>query len=246
MKRLLIFVFILMGCFYSIVQGQGITYQAVILNPDGKSLPGFDNPSMPMSDKDICLKFSFINDLGENEHEEVIATTTDVFGMINVVIGTGERIGGTAQSFEQIIWDSKPKSMEVSLDKDGLCAQFVQISLQQFTAVPFALFALNAGEAKSEALAGKSAYEIWLELGNAGTVAEFINSLTGPAGADGVAGVQGASGIDGDKGDTGDEGPIGPKGDAGDIGPIGAKGDTGGAGIQGEKGDIGPAGPQGT
>ena len=146
MRGILISIFVLCGYFTSFAQGPGITYQAVILNPEGKSLPGFDNPTVPLSNQDVCLKFSFINDLGENEYDEVILTKTDAFGMINVVIGRGERIGGKAQSFEQIVWDSASKSLEVSLDKNGLCTEFTQISLQQFSAVPFALFALNSGK----------------------------------------------------------------------------------------------------
>ena len=50
---------------------------------------------------------------------------------------------------------------------------------------------------------GKSAYEIWLDLGNVGTEADFINSLTGPqgiqgqAGSDGIDGTNGINGLDG-------------------------------------------------
>ena len=35
---------------------------------------------------------------------------------------------------------------------------------------------------------GKSAYEIWLSLGNTGTEQDFIDSLRGPAGEDGLDG----------------------------------------------------------
>ena len=50
---------------------------------------------------------------------------------------------------------------------------------------------------------GKSAYEIWLELGNEGTEQDFINSL------------KGEQGPKGDKGDTGETGPAGTDGVAG-------------------------------
>ena len=42
---------------------------------------------------------------------------------------------------------------------------------------------------------GKSAYEIWLGLGNTGTVEEFISSLRGPAGTSGTNGTNGTNGV---------------------------------------------------
>ena len=57
---------------------------------------------------------------------------------------------------------------------------------------------------------GKSAYQQWLDLGNTGSEADFINSLKG---ADGIIGRDGATGP---KGDTGEKGEKGDKGDKGD------------------------------
>lgn len=58
---------------------------------------------------------------------------------------------------------------------------------------------LKAGSSDSSTPSkdGKSAYEIWLELGNSGTEQDFINSLKG------------------DKGDKGDTGEPGAKGEPG-------------------------------
>ncbi|MBD5142083.1 MAG: hypothetical protein HDT22_00480, partial [Ruminococcus sp.] len=47
---------------------------------------------------------------------------------------------------------------------------------------------------------GKSAYEIWLDLGNIGTESDFFNSLKGDRGEQGLQGIQG------EKGDTGERG----------------------------------------
>mgnify|MGYP000204845656 CR=1 FL=1 len=55
---------------------------------------------------------------------------------------------------------------------------------------------------------GKSAYQQWLDLGNTGSEADFINSLKG---ADGIIGRDGATGP---KGDTGEKGDKGDKGDS--------------------------------
>lgn len=41
---------------------------------------------------------------------------------------------------------------------------------------------------------GLNAYEVWLALGNTGTEADFITSLTGPQGEQGIQGIQGPTG----------------------------------------------------
>lgn len=95
---------------------------------------------------------------------------------------------------------------------------------------------------------GKSAYEIWLDLGNIGTEQEFIDYLKGLNGEDGPPGEKGEKGDKGDKGDPGEPGPKGDKGDRGDKGPKGEIGETGPRGPKGDqgvKGDIGEPGTKG-
>ena len=92
---------------------------------------------------------------------------------------------------------------------------------------------------------GKSAYQQWLDLGNKGTEADFIESLKGAdgiIGKDGAEGPKGEKGDKGDKGDTGEQGPIGPQGLQGEVGPQGPQGVEG---PKGERGDMGVRGPQG-
>ena len=66
-----------------------------------------------------------------------------------------------------------------------------------------------------QGIPGKSAFELWSEAGNKGTIQDFLNSMKA---------------IKGDKGDKGDRGPAGPQGPQG---------------IQGKTGAVGPQGPQG-
>jgi hypothetical protein len=66
---------------------------------------------------------------------------------------------------------------------------------------------------------GESAYDIWLELGNVGSKADFIASLKGDKGDQGVAGPQG---IQGAQGPQGIQGPQGERGVTGAAGPAGA------------------------
>ena len=102
---------------------------------------------------------------------------------------------------------------------------------------------------------GKSAYEVAVDNGYTGTVAQWLASLVGPAGPQGPTGATGAqgstgpAGADGAQGPQGDPGPQGVQGPAGATGPQGPKGDTGDTGPQGPagpKGDTGPQGPAGS
>lgn len=98
---------------------------------------------------------------------------------------------------------------------------------------------------------GLSAYELWINEGNSGSVQDFLASLigdTGPQGPTGSTGPQGATGPQGPQGEPGaigPAGPQGPQGDSGAQGPIGPKGDTGDTGPQGPAGQDGAPGQDG-
>jgi hypothetical protein len=102
---------------------------------------------------------------------------------------------------------------------------------------------------------GQSAYEIWLSLGNVGSVRDFIESLRGPAGTTGLQGVQGVrglqgvpgtNGVQGLRGLQGEMGPQGIAGAAGIRGIQGVPGAQGSQGLPGQSGATGPIGPIGT
>lgn len=103
----------------------------------------------------------------------------------------------------------------------------------------------SSGEAGAD---GKSAYQIWLDVGNVGTEEEYLKSLVGPKGETGETGKDGAvgpQGPQGPKGETGNTGPQGPQGEKGEAGSQGPKGDTGETGPQGEQGPTGAKGDKG-
>ena len=136
---------VLLFLFFSSValsQTRGISYQALIIDPVTQELPGFNNSNAPLANKDICLKFSFIDELNTLEYEEIFSVRTDNYGMVNLIIGTEVRTGGYAASFEDIQWSLLPKNLKIDLSTDG-CTTFTEISNSPFTAVPFALFAVN-------------------------------------------------------------------------------------------------------
>ena len=232
-------------------QSPGISYQAIIL--DRQALPGVDESANPLANKEICLRFVFSDPSGKKEHEEVIKTITDEFGMVNVTIGTGERIGGSASSFSKIPWESKEKYLGVDFDKSGQCSDFMQLSYQQFTAVPYAIYALNSGTPGPAGPQGERG-----PTGLTGTTGatgatgpQGPIGLTGSAGPQGERGPTGLTGLTGAIGATGPQGPIGltgsagPQGERGPTGMTGVTGVTGPTGPQGPIGLTGPAGPQG-
>lgn len=104
---------------------------------------------------------------------------------------------------------------------------------------------------------GKSAFELWSEAGNKGSIQDYLNSMKaikgdkgdkGDPGERGPAGPQGPKGDKGDRGEQGvpgKDGVQGPQGLQGTTGPQGPRGATGATGAQGPKGDRGPTGPQG-
>ena len=137
MKRIItLLVLLTTSLFYA--QSNGITYQAVIYNPTGEILPGNNNSNAVLANTSICLRFS-IKDAATNlEYQETQSVKTDEFGMVNLVIGLGKQIGGYAANFGAIVWNSSTKKLLVAIDSSGSCTSFMEISEQNFEAVPFA------------------------------------------------------------------------------------------------------------
>jgi Major tropism determinant N-terminal domain/Collagen triple helix repeat (20 copies) len=71
---------------------------------------------------------------------------------------------------------------------------------------------------------GDSAYEIAVAQGFVGTVNQWLLSLKGEPGAQGIPGLDGADGSPGPEGDIGPQGPPGIDGDIGPQGPPGSDG----------------------
>ena len=180
---LLLIFFMLSNFLFAQENRNGISYQALILDTNVEELPGVNNVQLPLVNTQICLVFTILDALGNEEYKEYVVTTTDLFGMVNVVIGTGQQV--SFNGWNDIAWTSDSKSLVVELDKTGSCTAFELISNEKLTAVPFALYSPGSGV---QGIDGKSAYEIWLDLGNTGTEQDFIDSLKGADGKDGEDG----------------------------------------------------------
>ena len=109
------------------------------------------------------------------------------------------------------------------------------------------LFLLNLSGALIDAVElgfadGLSAYEIWLNQGNTGTIEEFLDSLIGADGQDGAPGANGQDGLDGQDGAPGANGQDGLDGQDGQDGAPGANGQDG---LDGQDGAPGANGQDG-
>jgi hypothetical protein len=218
MKRIFLLLLFISSLGFS--QSSGITYQAVIYNPNGEELPGVDNPYAPLVNQDICLQFGIVDADGNVEYQEEVQVTTDAFGMVNLLIGTNTQTGGYAADFAGIEWSADAKFLKVDLDIKGNCTDFEELSNQPFTYVPFAYYSPASDVPGPEGPPGPA----------------------GPAGEPGPAGANGQDGVDGLDGAVGATGPTGPSGPAGPPGPVGADGPAGPSGPVGDDGLVGDSG----
>ena len=268
MKNASLLFFILFAIFSLFGQNRnGISYQALIASPVNEngisiSLPGKDQQLISYRNREVCLRFSFLDSNGNIEYIETQQASTDIYGMVNLVIGTGTPDAGF--SWDNIAWTAESKSLIVDVDYgtngNVSCDNFVRLSIQELTAVPFALYAPSAegspgpqgpegpkgdkGDAGDQGPQGETGPEGPKgDKGDSGD--QGPQGIQGPAGAIGPSGPQGETGPEGPKGDKGDSGDQGPQGIQGIQGPAGPAGPQGETGPEGPKGDIGPAGPAG-
>jgi hypothetical protein len=142
--RKLLYLIVLLYSSFIVAQNNGITYQAVIYHPNGQNIPGQNIQNTPMANKLICLQFSLIDDQSQVEYRETIQTTTDAFGMVNLLIGSGTQTGGYATTFETVDWTTQTKSLKVELDTRGTCQEFIELSDNPLSTVPYAFSAQTA------------------------------------------------------------------------------------------------------
>ena len=86
MKKLLSLTLFLFLANTLFAQDNGITYQAVIYSPDAIELPGQDNMLAPLTNQEVCMRFSFLDDGLASEYQETISIVTDDFGMVNLIM----------------------------------------------------------------------------------------------------------------------------------------------------------------
>jgi hypothetical protein len=147
MKYMLALILV-MVLFLSQAQTVGIGYQAVILDPKQIELPGQNLVGQPLSNGDVCVKFTFISMDKSIDYEEIQNTVTDQFGLVSLTIGNGNTLNGSVtvtnasknKNFKAVKWDAKTKNLQVSISFDK-CASFNIMSNQTLNYSPYALYA---------------------------------------------------------------------------------------------------------
>ncbi len=187
-------------------------------------------PALPAKDSDVFP----VSQMDDNGSATTRAMQRAQFqqDIIDVINAARQQFIDTANA-EHAVINGRLDALESGLADNTLDDQQLQaamVMLQQM---------IETGES------GKTPYDLWLEAGNTGSMADYLNGLRGPQGAKGDKGDVGNAGPKGDVGAVGPTGPQGPTGLQGDAGPKGDTGAQGSVGPTGPKGDTGSAGPQG-
>jgi hypothetical protein len=143
MKKVYLLLLFVFG-FSAFAQQKGISYQAVIINPNVVAAPGYNGTSIPLANKAICLSFKIVNSANQVEYQESQAITTDGYGMVNVVIGTGTAGTGLVSTLEAVAWYQGNKKLVVGVNTDGVCSNYTEISNQVLNYTPYSFYAQNA------------------------------------------------------------------------------------------------------
>jgi len=138
MKALLTIIFSLTVALSVYAQTDGINYQAVIIDPNPLELPGVNAQGNILPNATVTIRFTIINAQNEEEYQEIQTTTTDAYGMVNLVIGEGQPTGLGTGDFTKISWDGTSKSLGVDIDFGGSGTSFTDMSRQELTFVPHA------------------------------------------------------------------------------------------------------------
>ena len=121
----------------SVFAQDGINYQGAATDANGDEL----------TNQTISLRASIISGSanGNLEWEETHSTTTDQFGLFNVVIGQGNATtNGATANFDDMDWGSANHFLKIEMDASG-GTNYSLIGTTQMMSVPYALYAKSAG-----------------------------------------------------------------------------------------------------
>ena len=134
MKKLIFLTLLIVSGFQGFSQTPGISYQAVILDPSVQELPGANTQNNILANSNIAIQFTIIDDFNNQEYQEYHETSTDAYGMINLIIGHGNTI--SSNNFEDIVWEGLSKKLRIEIDFSGSRNSFVLLSDQELTFMP--------------------------------------------------------------------------------------------------------------
>ena len=222
---------------------QGINYQAVVYIPTSNQLAGVNSSGQqPANSQQVKVTFTLEEGFnGPIIYEETHADTTDSYGLLNSIIGTGIPTGNSPGLFNQIDWSLGDPYLRVSIE---LTEHSTSISsYQKLWSVPYALYAGNANTANYAIHSGNGITGV-IDNGNGTLTFNYFDGssfttpvLTGLMGNQGPAGNNGLSAyqialnngfvgtetqwlnsLQGTPGQQGPTGPVGPQGLTGNNG----------------------------
>lgn len=117
---------------------EGINYQAVAIDDEGKEIVGVDIMDEPLYERAIGVRFTITAGVdGTVYYQDTHTTTTDKYGLFSLVIGKGTVTDGT--NLLDIPWINGDQwlKVEIAIHNDG---NYKMVSNQQFMAVPYSFY----------------------------------------------------------------------------------------------------------
>ena len=151
MKNIIILLCVCFSLTFVSVNGQvadGISYQAIALDENGREIAGHDINGNIINSKRIGVRFSIVGGTqnGEILYKEVHSTNTDQFGLFSLVIGHGVvSLDGKYQKLMDINWGADELFLKVEIDINR-SGNFKVMGIQQMMSVPFAYYALTTSK----------------------------------------------------------------------------------------------------
>ncbi len=109
-------------------------YQAVIRTADGKVV----------SNQKVGMRFTLLSD-GTSYYSEVHTPTTNEFGNISVMIGSGTKESG---DFMNVPWSKMNLMLKIEVDAKG-GTNYTELGQTQLLSVPYAMYAQTAGKVEA-------------------------------------------------------------------------------------------------
>lgn len=116
---------------------EGISFQGLIMNTRNIENTG----SVYLVNQEVCLKFSILNSDSSVEYQEEIKISTDQYGMVNFLVGSGNATSiGRVDFFNEVNWGSLGKRIKVECDFEGLCTNYTELSDEKFQFIPYSKY----------------------------------------------------------------------------------------------------------
>jgi len=150
MKTVLTLAFVCLAYATSFGQNvpQGIAYQAVAVKDGAYSVAGQNPQAIYWSNKDIKVRFTIFDKYpnGSSQYSEIHTTTTDEYGVFNLIIGQGSGLSG---DFTTIPWELGDAHLQVEIDFENTNT-FTLTALEKFWSVPYAFVTNETGTSSTD------------------------------------------------------------------------------------------------